>query len=97
MERCEVCATERPLCFHDEFQHVEIIRCRVCREADRIPWDILVGVVLGLGMQMAQHIGNEIRATCHFYGRSENELWSEVDKTLYEYTHEPLEERPNGS
>lgn len=91
MERCQVCASaeEQDLRFHDEIDHgVEVVRCGSCSYARLLPWDVLVGLLLGCGMQQAQQFSGVIRATCDFFSRSESELWAEVNSIQQSYTEE---------
>jgi hypothetical protein len=94
MNRCEVCTNLTDLCRTEEVERqVEVTRCVSCVYADRLPWDVLVGLVLGSGLQGAQRFESMIHATCEFFGRSEKELFAEVEQTQYEYTH--MEELEN--
>jgi NMD protein affecting ribosome stability and mRNA decay len=96
MSRCEVCTNlAEPTRTEEVESHVEVTRCVACKYANRLPWDVLVGLVLGSGLQGAGALQRYIHATCDYYGRSENELWSEVEQTEYEYTH-PEQETVHG-
>jgi len=93
--RCDVCGGNgaRPIvmCYEDLFL------CKECRNRGIVPWDVLVGVVCGLGMQAAQTIESNIEATCHYYGRLVEELWAEVDFAQHQYAELMKQQEEQGN
>jgi hypothetical protein len=86
MRRCEVCTNVTDLIKTEEVdRHVEVTRCSSCRYADRLPWDVLVGLLLGSGLQGASRYSQMIFSTCDYFDRSEQELWAEVEQAQHQY------------
>jgi hypothetical protein len=95
MKRCEVCTSVTNVAKTQEVERfIEVTRCVECAYADRLPWDVLVGLVLSLGLSCSQRIAGTIHATCDFFGRTEKQLWDEVERTDLDYTHIFEEEEP---
>lgn len=86
--QCEVCANEKAL-FLDQIEpHLSIARCTECRDGRRLPWDVLVGMLLNGGYSYASAIQDMLIATCKFYGRPQSELWADVEANQLQYQEE---------
>jgi hypothetical protein len=89
--RCEVCADLTDPAKSEIECHIEVTLCLACKYDNRLPWDVLVGLVLSSGLQGAESLRHYIEATCDYYGRSEGELWAEVEQTEHEYNQSRME------
>lgn len=60
--------------------------CGECISANREVWTTLVGGLFGCNKDfVSEWIRPIIKATCEFYGKTENELWAEVDRLEKDY------------
>lgn len=68
--------------------------CRECLTANRQPWTTLVGGLIGCARDhVADWTRPYIEATCEFYGKTEDELWEEVERVSKEYDEHMRRER----
>jgi hypothetical protein len=73
---------------------VSFAYCAECLKKHREPWGSLVGGLMGVGRgEEADWVKPIIQATLEFYGKSEDELWAEVEAADNEYW-EAMKEPP---
>lgn len=59
--------------------------CLDCLEANREPWGVLVGCLMGCERgEVADWVKPIIKATLAFYNKTEDDLWNEVEKEIDE-------------
>jgi hypothetical protein len=89
---CEVCGSEKSVTEVEMLSHSSFYCCDNCYQFERVPWDLLVGEVISLGLSRSQNeLGHAIEATCNFYGRTVGDLFGQVEVAQNEYNQ--LQER----
>ena len=87
---CEVCGEKAIGVASSALGPISHAYCEECVALGREPWDTLVGCLWGIGDPdaVAEWVRPFIDATCSFYGKTEEELWAEIeelDKDYFEY------------
>jgi hypothetical protein len=60
--------------------------CRECLEAGREPWGVWVGTLMGVGRDdLHPDLRPYLEATLSFYGKTEEDLWADVEKACSDY------------
>lgn len=87
-KKCDICgSTEDVIVCCATAGAVSHAYCKVCMEANRECWGTLVGGLMGVAGpdDVSDSFKPIIKATCEFYGRTEDELWEAVSRAENEY------------
>lgn len=80
--KCEVCGSDDVIgVASSSMGAISLSWCLDCAQSNREPWHVLVGGLVGL-KKGEEHEGIRcvIEETCAFYGKTEDQLWEEVQK-----------------
>jgi hypothetical protein len=85
--KCDICgSSENVMVACSTAGAVSHVYCHECMKSNREVWGTLVGGLMGLTKdEVSESFNPIIKATCEFYGRTEEELWEEVSQAEEEY------------
>lgn len=86
-QKCNVCGSlERVSVRCSAMGAVSFGYCEDCRDSNREPWTALVGGLFGVPRDdVAPWVKPIIAATLQHYGKTEDELWKDVENLSHEY------------
>lgn len=86
MNNCEVCGLDTTHVCASSLGAISHALCDECLSLGRQPWTTLIGGLYGVRKDTcADWVKPIIKATCDFYGKTEDDLWAEVEKLEKDY------------
>ncbi len=83
---CQICGEPSTGVLNSACGPVSIAYCAECATNHREPWGLMVACCSMLNRgEVAEWLKPYIKGTLDFYGRTEDELWTEADTALAEY------------
>ena len=83
---CEICGKPAAGVASSRMGAISHAYCLDCLHNDREVWSTLVGGLFGLSPDtVADWVKPIIESTCKFYGRTEEDLWSEIRRLEEDY------------
>jgi len=84
--KCQVCGKTAVDVISSVFGAISYASCIQCMQANREPWDIVVGGLVGCKRgHIIEDVNIFIDATCKFFNKTEDDLWAEIEKVSNEY------------
>ena len=82
---CDVCNGGPCYVVASPLGPISIRICEECALKNRQPWYVLLGGLVGCQKRKVRpSIQSIIDATCEYYGRTENDLWNEMEDVMKE-------------